>query len=200
MTARKLDDIDRLYEYGIYMPTRTIFMESLSEDYEGNESGVNYAMAARIAKSLHIMDRSAPNLDKPITIEMNNCGGDYYHGMAIFDAIRECKNRVTIKGIGYVMSMGSIILQAADERVLTPNARLMIHYGYAGVHDHPKIVKKWSDEYEKINDWMELLYLEKINERHPGFTLEQVKGLCNFDTILSAREAVEFGLADRIEF
>lgn len=202
MTAKKAlhDDIDRMFEYGIYLPTRTIYMGSTSQDYEGNESGVDSTMAERSIKALHIMDRSAPDRDKPITVIMNNPGGDYYHGMAIFDAIQACQNRVTIKATGYAMSMGSIILQAADERVLTPNARVMIHYGTSGFNDHAKNMKRWSDEYEKLHEWVELLYLGKIRELHPLFTLVQVKEMCNFDTILSAKEAIDLGLADRIEY
>jgi ATP-dependent Clp protease protease subunit len=197
MTRRvSKDDIDRLFEYGIYLPSRTIYLGSAYSDWDGHESGVDHMMAEKIIKALHIIDIT----QEPITIVMNNPGGDVYHGMAIFDAIQACKSHVTIRAIGYAMSMGSIILQAADERVLTPNARVMIHYGYCGFNDHAKTVKKWSEEFDKLNEWMEQLYLQKIKEKNPLFTLEKVKDMCNFDTILNAIETVDLGLADRIEY
>lgn len=171
-------------------------MGSEYADWDGNESGVEFAMSGRMIKALHFMDVTL----EPITIIMNNPGGDYYHGMAIYDSIQACKSHVTIRATGYAMSMGSIILQAADERVLTPNARVMIHYGYCGFNDHAKTVKKWGEEYDKLNAWMEQLYLQKIKEKHPLFTLEKVKDMCNFDTIMNASEAVDLGLADRIEY
>jgi ATP-dependent Clp protease protease subunit len=61
--------------------------------------------------------------DDPIHVYLNSEGGDWYEGFAIYDAIRGCKSAVTITATGYCMSMASIILQAGDERLLTPNAR-----------------------------------------------------------------------------
>ena len=129
---------------------------------------------------------------------MNNTGGDVYHGLAIFDAIKTCKNHVNIIVYGHAMSMGSIILQAADERIMTPNSRMMIHYGEDGVWAHPKIVLQWAKEGKKINEWMLDLYLEKIREKHPKFTRKKVDDICDFDTFFNAQEAVDMGLADRI--
>ena len=45
---------------------------------------------------------------------------------------------------------------------------------------------------------MEQLYLEKIRQKHPDFKLKKVQAMCNFDTILSAKETVELGLADKV--
>lgn len=192
------DDVDKFFDYEIYIPTRTIYMGSVDNDQELGESGTDGAMAERVIKALHILDSSAPGGDKPITIIMNNPGGDEYHGLAIYDAIKACKNHVTIVVYGHAMSMGSIILQAADKRIMAPNARIMIHYGTWGTHDHPKIVYSWAEEGKKFDAWMELLYLGKIREKHPNFTLKKVQEMCNFDTFINPEEAVALGLADEI--
>lgn len=191
------DDIDKLMEYNIYLPTRTLYMgsESYHDDDPDDESGVNYQMAERIIKGLHILDQTP---DKPITIIMNNPGGDEYHGLAIIDAIKACQNHVTIKVFGMAMSMGSIILQAADTRIMAPNARVMIHYGTWGVSDHPKITYRWADEGKKFDKIMERMYLENIREKNPDFTLKNLQKMLDFDTILNAEETVELGLADSI--
>lgn len=192
------DDVDKFFDYEIYIPTRTIYMGSVDNDQEVGESGTDGAMAERVIKALHILDSSAPAGDKPITIIMNNPGGDAYHGLAIYDAIKACKNHVTIVVYGHAMSMGSIILQAADKRVMAPNSRMMIHYGTWGTHDHPKIVYSWAEEGKKFDAWMEQLYLGKIREKHPNFTLKKIQEMCNFDTFINPEEAVALGLADEI--
>lgn len=190
------DDVDRFFQYGIDLNTRTIYMG------EGATfGGVDDDLAQNMIKSLHILDSAAPNGDKPITIIMNNPGGDEYHGMAIYDAIKACHNEVIIKVFGHAMSMGSIILQAADEgnRIMAPNSMMMIHYGtWAPPEDHPKNVYSWAEEGKRFDKWMIDLYLKKIREKHPKFTRKKVDEMCNFDKFITAKQAVELGLADEI--
>jgi ATP-dependent Clp protease protease subunit len=190
------DDIDRFHDYGVYSPSRTIYVGSEDIDLEGQESGTDAKMAEKVIKNLHILDATS-NL--PIVIIMSNPGGDWYHGMAIYDAIKACRSHVTVKVFGYAMSMGSIILQAADKRVMAPNARIMIHHGYMGMpSDHTKIFEKWATESKKISNEMVQIYLSKIKEKHPDFKKKKLDQMLNFDTILTAKEAVELGLADEM--
>ena len=191
------ESIDRFYDYDIHVETRTLWMGSVSVDMDG-ESGTDANMAERVIKGLHLLDLSAPTGDKPITIIMNNLGGDWYHGMAIYDAIKACKNHVTVKVFGYVMSMGSIIIQAADKRIMSPNSRMMIHYGTQGYHGHTKDFIRWAKEVEKVDEEMESIYMEKIKERNPSFTLHKLKEMCKFDTFLNSKEALGVGLIDEI--
>lgn len=195
MSRLNRDDIDKFHDYSIYVPTRTIFIGSEDYDIEKGESGTDGLMAERTIKNLHILE----GMNKePITIIMNNVGGDEYHGFAIYDAIRACESHVTIKVLGHAMSMGSIILQAADERIMAPTSRQMIHYGTWGVHDHAKTSRKWSDEGVKIDMWMENMYMEKIKQKHPDFSLAKLKKMLDHDTFLTAKESIEFGLADKV--
>src|SRR5688572_25841186 len=101
------DDIDKFHDYNIYIPTRTLYMGSEYTDDTG-ESGVDALMASRFLKNLSILE--AIN-QEPITIIMNNPGGDWFHGVAIYDAIKAAKSHVTIKVLGMAMSMGAVILQ-----------------------------------------------------------------------------------------
>lgn len=196
-TAR---DIARLYEYDLFLTSRTLYMGSCGHDWDGNDSGVDFVMAERMVKGLHILDRMAPKppANGDITILMNNPGGDWYHGAAIYDAIKACENHVTIRVLGHAMSMGALILQAADERVLAPNARVMIHYGDAGSGGHAKNLMRWAREYERLNEKMEDILLSRIREKQPKFAKARIKELLKFDTIFSAEEAVAIGLADRV--
>lgn len=192
------DDVSCFQDYDVHVPTRTLYMGSLYVDnYEG-DSGVDAHMAERIIKGLHLLDNSASNGDKPITIIMNNPGGDWYHGMAIFNAIKACQNHITVIVYGYAMSMGSVILQAADERVMAEDARLMIHYGQDGFFGHSKNFEKWAEEGIRSNKRMESIYLEKIRENHPKYRTDKLRKMLAFDTILSSQETIDLGLCDRI--
>lgn len=199
MTAAKskLEDLDRFFEYDLHIPTRTLYMGSATTNWDGGEAGVDNWMAERVIKGLHLLDR-APGTEQGITILMNNPGGDWYHGMAIFDAVRACSRPVTITATGYVMSMGAVIFQAADERVMRPNARLMIHYGYASQNSDAKTFQKWAKEYEKVDAEMESILLARIRDKQADFSEAQLREMLNFDTILNAEESVHLGLADRV--
>lgn len=191
------DEIDRLFDYDIYVPTRTIVMRSHSVD-ENGESGTDAEMAQRIIKGLHILDSSAPNGDKPITIIMNNPGGCEYSGLGIYDAIKACKNHVTIIVFGQAMSMGGIILQAADKRIMSANSRFMMHYGQFGISANAKDVYNWVDDNKRIDSWMEDLFLEKMQEKNPRLTKKDVQEMLKADFIVTGEEAVKLGLADEV--
>lgn len=191
------ESIDRFYDYDIHPETRTLYVGSVVSDGEG-ESGTDAYMSQRCIKGLHILEAAAPSGDKPITIIMNNPGGDFYHGLGMFDSIKSCKNHVSIIVYGHAMSMGAVILQAADRRVMGANSKLMIHYGYNGFSGHSKTFKKVAEEGEKLDSWMEQLFLERIKQKHPEFTAAKVKKLLEHDTFLTAQEALDLGLIDEI--
>lgn len=190
------DDIDKFHDYSLYIPTRTIYMGSEKvNDEDFSEAGVEATMAERQIKNLHILDNLSQD---EITIILNNPGGDVNHGLAIYDAIKACRSRIVIKVYGYAMSMGSIILQAADERVMAPQASQMIHYGAMGIYKEQKTVYKHVEEAKRIDRWMEDMYLDKINEKHPEFSRQRLQKLLTNDTFLTAEESVALGLADKV--
>lgn len=152
------ENMDRWFDLNLDVDGRTIYMGSM-DSYEGDESGVDNVMAEYFIKGLSILERIS---DKPVFVIMNNPGGDWYHGMAIYDAIKYSKCYIEIKVYGHAMSMGSVILQAADSRIMMPSSRFMIHYGYDGKSGHAKIVYKWADEGKRVNYEMENIYLESI--------------------------------------
>ena len=184
--------------HDVDVETRTIWMGSKPVgDIE--EPGTDAYMAERIIKALHLLESENRN---PITILMNNPGGEEINGMAIYDAIKGCKSKVRIEARGYAMSMGSIIFMAGDERIMEPNAKLMVHYGtplHVDSDLHAKEQEMWTKECAKFRKQMELLYLEVIRKKIPTYRLIDVKKLLDFGTIFSAREAVAMGLADKVK-
>jgi ATP-dependent Clp endopeptidase proteolytic subunit ClpP len=192
------NDISHFQDYDIHVPTRTLYMGSLYVDENGADSGVDAHMAERVIKGLHILDNTSEKGDQPITIIMNNPGGDYYHGMAIYNAIKACKNHITIICYGHAMSMGGIIFQAADERVMAEDASFMMHYGIDGYVGHAKIFEKWAEQAKKGNLRMEQILIDRIREKKPKFRLDKLRKMLDYDTILNPKETLELGLCDRI--
>ena len=183
----------------MYIPTRTIYIGSAEHSISEGESGVDGKLAERAIKALHILDLSAPTGDQPISIILNNPGGDTIHGMSIYDSIRMCKNHITVRVQGYGMSIAAWILQAADHRVMTKHSRLMLHAGtYSLPDNHPETNRRWSDYMIKDEEIFETIILEKIRVKHPEYTKKQVKSLLRFDTILMPEAALELGLVDEI--
>lgn len=186
------DSIDRYFDYDFHLEGRLIWIGSNSADLEGNESGTDAIMAERLIKALDMLEMGPKALD-PITIKMNNLGGFWHHGMAMFDRIRACKAHVTIEAMGYCMSMSSVILQAADSRVLHPNVRFMIHDGQDGFSGHARNFEAWGRESAKIRREMYRIYSERSGQP-VGYWAKK----CVVDFIMSAEEAVREGLADSI--
>lgn len=167
------DDIDKFFEYNIDLTNRTIYIgsaERLGDDDDEWGSGVDFKMAEYAIKGLMLLEAAVPEGGKPITIILNNPGGSEYHGMAIYDAIKSCRNQVIIKVFGYAASMGSLILQAGDKRMMAPNSRFMIHYGTWGTYDHPKTVYKNVEEGKRWDLIFENIYLDKMLEKDEAMT------------------------------
>jgi len=132
----------------------------------------------------------------PIHITLNTDGGGAYASLGIYDRIKASPCKVTIECFGEIMSGGTIILQAAHQRLLHLNSRFMIHYGTtciasdANMNDAANQLK-----FEKTVDVaaMERIYLEKINiPRH------KLKKLLSTDSYFTAAQAVSLGFADRV--
>lgn len=195
MAKMNRDDVDKFHDYSIYIPKRILFMGSEEISLEHGESGTDAAMAERMIKNLTILEALSK---EPITIIMNNIGGDEMHGMAIYDAIKACKSHVTVKVLGNAASMGSIILQAADQRIISPNSVQMIHYGTWTFSGHAKTGQRWAKEFEKFDLWMEQMYLTRIHEKQPGYPIQKLRKMLDHDTFISAEQCIFLGLADKV--
>lgn len=183
--------VHQFYEHGLCIPSRTIYL-----DDDDNE--VNQEFARNAIKGLHLLVKT--NETAPINIILNSYGGDPYNGMAVYDAIRAVNSNVSIQVFGTAMSAGAFILQAADWRQMAPNSCLMIHYGTESLsNEHAVDADRWMQQRKKfINTFMEQVFLSRIQERHPDFTLKRVRRMMRFDTYFTAEQAVEYGLADEV--
>lgn len=194
--AFNAETIEKFFQHGLHVSTRTIYIGSVAAFEDGGESGVDAKMAEQAIKGIHLLEQISRK--KEIIIIMNNPGGSLYHSLAVYDAIRHSPCPTTIKVFGVAMSGGSIILQAGGKRIIAPHTTVMIHHGQCaleGTFDDVRIfMKEWEREIEIIRN----IWLKRIREKHPRFTQEKMKRLLERDTYLSAHEALELGLADII--
>jgi ATP-dependent protease ClpP protease subunit len=189
-----LEAVAAFHEHSVFVPSRTLYMGSVTVNLEGY-SGTDSKMAEAFIKNLHVLEALSSD---PVTVIMDNPGGDFYHGIAIYDAIKQSPCEITIQVRGHAMSMGSLILQAATKRVMGPMATQMLHYGYMSANHDAKTFQKWAQEADRLDTWAERVYLNRIRAKQPEFTLEALQKLLTHDTFLTAEQSIELGLADII--
>jgi len=151
-----------------------------------------------VTAALVELDRiSRMNPGAPITITLNSPGGLVNTGLALYDHIRELSARghhMTVKVRGMAASMGGVMLQAGDTRVIGPRAMLMIHEPSGGT------IGKLHDMEDRIAVTRRLwdMLADILAERSTMTADELIEKTKKFDWWLSAEEAVEQGFADQI--
>jgi len=195
--------IHDLHAYGLNIEGREIFLHSYIENTE-EEPGIDYRSAAVFLKNITLLDSLT---EKPITVHMFTIGGMWESGMAMYDAIRSCKSYVTVYVHGQASSMSSIVLQAADFRVMMPNSHYMCHFGSTGFEGHFLNYQALSKQ-ERLNGKVMIdIYSDKMvnsqffNDKHPsGDTVKAhsfiKRKLKDGDWYLSPEDAVYYGFAD----
>ncbi|MCA9485783.1 MAG: ATP-dependent Clp protease proteolytic subunit [Nanoarchaeota archaeon] len=184
------NDIENYFDLGFDKKKRILYMGSFGCPGESGENGVDNMMAEFFIKGLDVLNASG----RKITVKMNNPGGDWLHGMAIYDAIRDSKAPVDIEVYGHAMSMGAVILQAGRKRLLHPNAAVMIHDGTTSNEGMPiRSAKNWA-EFESWGCKRMYEIFASRSGRYPHYW----KKKCSHDHIYTAEQAIKEGLADAI--
>jgi ATP-dependent Clp protease, protease subunit len=145
--------------------------------------------------------------NEDITFFINSPGGSVTAGLAIYDTMQFVKPDVATYVMGQACSMGSFLAQAGapGKRFVLPEARTMIHRVSSGtpgtrgtVHVQElefEDAKRSFEESKRINERLTELY---VKHNTAGKTYAQLYEAMKFDTFLSAKEAVEYGLADKV--
>lgn len=186
MARLSRDQIGWCFDNHVHLESRTIF---LGDGYESGE--IDSTVSGNFVKAMHLLLHQ--NREKPINIMLNSVGGCWFNGMAIYDTIKHCGVEVTTTVVGQAMSMGSIILQAADNRVMYPSATLMLHEGQNSISAEAQTFSNWAEYLQKLRKEMYQIFAERSNKSATVW-----KRKCVADLILSAREAKELGLIDSI--
>jgi len=137
--------------------------------------------------------------EKPIKFYINSPGGVITAGMGIYDTMQYIKSPVHTIVMGQACSMGSFLAQAGQEgkRLLLPNARHMIHQPSGGARGMASDIEI---SYREIQYWKKRLTELYVQHNTKGKTYEDFERDMDRDTFMSAEEAVEYGLADKIVY
>ena len=154
---------------------------------------VNDTTASLIVAQLLYLEAQDP--DKDIQFYINSPGGSVTAGMAIYDTMQYIKCDVATICVGMAASMGAFLLSAGTKgkRMALPNAEIMIHQPSAGTQGQITDMAIHLKRLETIKARM-----NKILAENTGKPLDVVTAACERDNFMSAEEAMEFGIIDRV--
>jgi ATP-dependent Clp protease protease subunit len=152
-------------------------------------------MANTIVAQLLFLESENP--DKEISLFINSPGGVITSGMSIYDTMQFIKCDVATYVMGQACSMGSFLAQAgtAGKRYMLPYARHMIHQPSGGARGMQSDIEIQYKEITKMKDVLTRLY---VKHNTKGKSYEEFERDMDRDTFMSAEEALEYGLIDKI--
>ena len=162
---------------------RIIFLTGVVED----------GMASLITAQLLFLESENPK--KEIYMYINSPGGSVTSGMAIYDTMQYIKSPVSTVCIGQACSMGSLLLCAGepDMRIALPNARVMLHQPSGGYQGVATDIERHAEEIIELKRRLNNIYV-----RHTGQEYDVIERKLDRDTFLTAEEAKEFGIVDKV--
>ncbi len=175
---------ERVYDiYSRLLKDRIIFLGQQVNDDISN---------ALVAQMLFLQSDD-PKAD--IHLYINSPGGSITAGMAIYDTMQFVSCDVATYCIGQAASMGAVLLTAGakGKRFALPNARIMIHQPLAGMQGTAREVEIHVGELRRIKQRMNEIMIE-----HTGHSLEKIEEDTDRDRFMSAAEAAEYGLIDKV--
>ena len=181
--VEKSSDGERVYDiYSRLLKDRIVI---LSGEIDDN-------MANSIVAQLLYLD--SINHD-PIDLYINSPGGSITAGMAIYDTMNYIKSKVSTICIGMAASMAAFLLSSGEKklRFILPNSEVMIHQPLGGAQGQATEIKIAAERILKLKE-----KLNKILSKNTGQSLEKIRDDTERDYFLSANEALEYGLIDKI--
>ena len=154
---------------------------------------VNDTCASIVVAQLLYLEAQDP--DKDIQMYINSPGGSVTAGMAIYDTMQYIKCDVSTICVGLAASMGAFLLSAGTKgkRIALPNAEIMIHQPSAGTQGQITDMAIHLKRLETIKKRM-----NQIMADNTGHSLEEMTAACERDNFMTAEEAKEFGLIDKV--
>ena len=145
-----------------------------------------------VAQMLHL---ESEDPDKEISLYINTPGGSVYAGLAIYDTMQFIKPDVQTICVGIAMSMGALLLSGGTEgkRMVLPNAKILIHQVSSGFQGQATDIEIHAKEILDLRK-----RLDEIIAKHTHQELEKVGRDTERDFFMSAEEAKEYGIVDRV--
>ena len=145
-----------------------------------------------VAQMIHL---ESEDPDKDISMYVNSPGGSVYAGLAIYDTMQFIKPDVQTICVGVAMSMGALLLAGGTQgkRMALPNSKILIHQVSAGFQGQATDIEIHAKEIIDVRR-----RLDEIIAKHTGQDLEKVTRDTERDYFMSAEEAVEYSIVDRV--
>ncbi|MFX3634937.1 MAG: ATP-dependent Clp endopeptidase proteolytic subunit ClpP [Candidatus Pristimantibacillus sp.] len=175
---------ERSYDiYSRLLKDRIIFLGSAIDDDVANSI---------IAQLLFL---AADDPEKDIHLYINSPGGSVTAGMGIFDTMQYIKPEVSTICMGMAASMGSLLLTAGakGKRFALPNAEVMIHQPLGGVRGQASDIKIHADWILKTKQKLNQIYVDRTGQPY-----EKIDRDTDRDNFMSAEEALNYGLIDKV--
>jgi ATP-dependent protease ClpP protease subunit len=196
--------LNSIHSYNIDIENREIYLHSYFSDTD-SEPGVDYRSAVTFQKNMRYLNSVSL---EPILIHMHIPGGDWQDCLGIYDIIKSSKAKTIIVAYAKVESSSSVLLQAADLRILTSNTSFLIHYGSISLDDEHKAALSMVQWSEKESDKMIDIFTERCADSKIFLEKNWKKMMARKhivtqlaskrDWILNAEEAVAYGFADGV--
>ena len=176
-----------------FCESKTIFSRLLRERIIFLGTEINDEVANSVVAQLLLLDSENP--EKDIMLYINSPGGVITAGMAIYDTMQLIKADVSTICLGDAASMGAFLLcsGAKGKRMALPNARVMIHQPLGGAQGQATDIELEAKEILRMKDM-----LISIMAQNSGQPYDKVKEDCERDHFLTAQEALEYGLIDKV--
>ena len=186
MVVESTNKGERAYDiYSRLLKDRIIMLNGPIEDH----------MASSIVSQLLFLESESP--DKDISLFINSPGGVVTAGMSIYDTMQFVKPDIKTYVMGQACSMGSLLAQAGakDKRFMLPNARHMIHQPSGGARGQATDMEIQVEEILKMKKNLTNIY---VKHNSKGKTFDQLAADMERDKFMSAQEALDYGLIDKI--
>jgi ATP-dependent protease ClpP protease subunit len=129
-----------------------------------------------------------------LTVHINSPGGDIFDGLAIYQALKNHKAKVTVRVDGLAASIASVIAMAADTLIMAPKSTMMIHDGWSITCGNSADMRKTADLLDKQSDIIASVYADRSGQP-TDFWRDRMRD----ETWYNAQEALDAGLIDEIE-
>lgn len=157
--------------------------------------GINDNLANQVIAVMLYLDSEDPS--KPIYLYINSPGGSVSAGMAIYDTMQHIKSEVVTICVGIAASMGAFLLSSGTKgkRVALPHSRIMIHQPMGGTQGRRQATDIEIEAREILRIRQQL---DQIMADNTGQSVEKIKKDTDRDYFMSAEEAKEYGIIDRV--
>ncbi len=175
---------ERAYDiYSLLLRERIIFVGTPIDDQVAN---------VVVAQLLYL---SREDADREISMYINSPGGQIYAGLAIFDTMRMIPNKISTVAVGVTASFGTVLLAAGTkgQRYALPHATIHMHQPLGGAQGQASDIEIQAKEILRLKE-----RLNEIMAESTGQKIEVIQRDTERDFYMSAQQAVEYGLVDKV--